>query len=116
MLRRSDEMKLENIEKLRGGDGTVTIKHLFGKEELLGKTRLVAETILPVGTSIGFHHHENEEEIYYILSGKGEVIDDDSIQNVSAGFAMLTGNGKGHSIRNTGEEPLVFLSLILLYS
>ena len=116
MLRCPNEMEIELIEKLRGGEGTVTNRHLFKKEELLAKARLAAVTTLPVGASIGFHRHEKEEEIYYIISGTGQVMDEDQAKEVSPGFAMLTGNGKGHSIKNTGDEPLVFLAVILLYS
>jgi mannose-6-phosphate isomerase-like protein (cupin superfamily) len=116
MLRRPDEMEIDSAEKLRGGEGIVSNRHLFKKEELLAKTRLVAVTTLPVGASIGFHRHVNEEEIYYIISGKGQVIDEDQTKEVSPGYAMLTGNGKGHSIINTGDQPLVFLAVILLYN
>ena len=116
MLRSPEEMEIESAEKLRGGEGIVCNRHLFKKEELLAKARLVAVTTLPVGASIGFHRHESEEEVYYIISGKGQVIDEDQTKEVSPGYAMLTGNGRGHSIMNTGNEPLVFLAVILLYS
>jgi mannose-6-phosphate isomerase-like protein (cupin superfamily) len=116
LLRYPNEMEIELAEKLRGGSGTVNNRHLFKKEELIAKSRLVAVTTLPVSSSIGFHRHEKEEEIYYIISGKGEVIDEDQIKEIYPGCAMLTGNGKGHSIVNTGNEPLVFLAIILLYS
>ncbi|HBF39706.1 MAG TPA: cupin [Firmicutes bacterium] len=116
MLRHPDEMEIELAEKLRGGNGIVNNRHLFKKEELLAKARLVAVTTLPSGASIGFHRHEKEEEIYYIISGKGQVVDEDQTKEVYPGCAMLTGNGRGHSIINTGDEPLVFLAVILLFS
>ena len=115
MVRYPDEMETELAEKLRNGKGIVNNRHLFNKEELMGKARLAAITTLHAGASIGFHRHENEEEIYYIISGKGQAVDEDQIREVYPGCAMLTGNGRGHSIANTGEEPLVFLAIILLY-
>lgn len=115
MLRSPKELQLEQAENLRDGQGVITMKHLFKREELTGKARLVAETIVPPGASIGFHRHTHEEEIYFILSGKGQVIDEDEVKEVGPGYAMLTGGGNGHSIINTGTEPLVFLAVILLF-
>jgi len=102
-------------EKMRGGSGSVEIVHIFKKDELMGKARLFARIILKKDCSIGFHTHDNEEEIYYIISGKGIVDDDGSSYEVTAGDAILTGNGAGHSIGNEQDEPLEVLAVILLY-
>ncbi|HOL09564.1 MAG TPA: cupin domain-containing protein [Bacillota bacterium] len=115
MLRKELEMLVENREKMRGGDGIIKIKNLFKAEELCGKTRLVAEITVPVGGSIGYHTHDNEEEIYYFISGNGEVDDNGVRKQVSAGDAMLTGEGKGHAVYNTGNTPLILMAIILLY-
>ncbi|HOJ76747.1 MAG TPA: cupin domain-containing protein, partial [Bacillota bacterium] len=115
MLRKELEMLVENREKMRGGDGIIKIKNLFKAEELRGKTRLIAEVTIPVGGSIGYHIHENEEEIYYFISGNGEVDDNGVRKQVSAGDAMLTGEGKGHAVYNTGNTPLILMAIILLY-
>jgi mannose-6-phosphate isomerase-like protein (cupin superfamily) len=115
-LRDSNEMEMEFSERLRDGIGTIQMKHLFKKTELNGKARLLAEFTIPAGASIGFHCHDNEEEIYYFLSGKGNVMDHDQLKEVGPGCALLTGGGKGHAVTNTGTEPLVFLAVILLYN
>ena len=115
MYRNSREMAVDLRENMRGGQGTVAIKHLFKQEELTGKARLVAEITIPAGGSIGFHQHDQEEEIYYIISGQGKVVDQDVAQIVGPGDAVLTGGGKGHSVENTGTGPLVMMAVILLY-
>ncbi len=116
MIRVSNEMSVELRENMRGGTGTVQIKHLFKQDELTGKARLAAEITIPAGGSIGFHHHDREEEIYYIISGKGKVVDQDVTKEVAPGDAILTGGGKGHAVENTGSEPLVMMAVILLFS
>ena len=108
-------MEFELREGMRGGAGTIRIKHLFKQGELTGKARLFAEITIPAGGSIGYHFHEQEEEIFYILSGRGRVKDDDSVNEINPGDSLLTGGGKGHSIENTGSEPLVLMAVILLY-
>ena len=116
MLKTPQEMATEIREKMRGGDGNIVIKNLFQPEELKGKVRLTAEITIPAGGSIGFHRHEQEEEIFYFISGRGSVDDNGVSKEVGPGYAMLTGNGNGHSVRNVGSEPLVLLAVILLYS
>ncbi len=115
MIRNTKQMKEDVREKMRGGNGAVTITHLFTKDELKSNTRLCAKLTIPSGASIGFHNHENEEEIFYILSGRGKVDDDGRICEVSPGDAILTGNGAGHSIECISEEPLEVMAVIGCY-
>jgi mannose-6-phosphate isomerase-like protein (cupin superfamily) len=113
MVRRLADMEKQVREKMRGGTGSVEILHIFHPEELAGKTRLFARLRLLPGSSIGYHVHEGEEEIFYILSGSGCVVEQGVTSPVGPGDAVLTGAG-GHSIENKGEVPLELLAAILL--
>ena len=116
MVRKSSEMEREVRERMRDGQGSVEILHAFKKEELKGGARLVARLRLDKGCSIGHHSHDNEEEVFYILQGQGVVSEDGKETPVSPGDAVLTGGGSGHSIRNDGDAPLLFMAIILLYA
>lgn len=115
MIKNADEMISEIKQQLRGGIGSVELKHIFKQEELTGKARLVARVTLNSGCSIGWHEHVNEEEIYYIIEGKGLVNDNGTEREVVTGDAVLTGGGASHSIENRWDEPLVLMAVILLY-
>ncbi|MCX7923398.1 MAG: cupin domain-containing protein [Clostridia bacterium] len=115
MIRRADEMVKEIREQMRGGKGTVELTHVFKQEELKGKSRLCAKIVLNPGCSIGMHEHVNEEEIYYIIKGKGLVQESETRYEVSTGDAILTGDGASHAIENIGDEPLEIMAVILLY-
>ena len=115
MIRRKGDMEKEVRERMRDGTGTVEILHVFRQEELHGKVRLFARLRLVKGSSIGYHLHDGEEEIFYILSGSGRVTEGDTVTTVGPGDAVLTGGGGGHSIENLGQEPLELLAAILLY-
>ena len=112
MIRNKKEMKKDVREKMRGGNGVVTITHLFTKDELKSNTRLCAKLTVPPGANIGFHEHIDEEEVFYIISGRGKVDDNGQIREVGAGDAILTGNGAGHSIECISEEPLEIMAMI----
>jgi mannose-6-phosphate isomerase-like protein (cupin superfamily) len=115
MIKRYKEMEKEVREKMRNGKGEVEILHIFKKEELKGKVRLFARIKLASGCSIGYHTHENEEEIFYIIKGQGLAWVDDKEEEVFTGDAILTKSGSGHTIENKSDEPLEILAVILLY-
>jgi mannose-6-phosphate isomerase-like protein (cupin superfamily) len=116
MIKTPEQMTREIKAQMRGGTGEVEILHLFNREELTGKSRMVAQVTIHQGCSIGFHEHGQEEEIYYILKGEGVFNENGQETIVSPGMATLTGNGAGHSIRNDQAEPLVLLAIILLFA
>ncbi len=115
MLKCSSEMTSETREKMRGGDGNVTLKNIFNADEIKGKCRLFSQITLDPGCSIGTHEHDQEEEFYYILSGTGTVDDNGIIKSAGPGDAIKTGGGEFHSIKNNGNVPLVFLAVIILF-
>ncbi len=108
-------MTKEIREKMRAGNGSVHLQDIFNVDELKGKCRLFSQITLESGCSIGSHQHDQEEEIYYILSGTGIVDDNGQVKNIGPGDAVKTGGGEYHSITNTGDEPLVFMAVILLF-
>ncbi|HHV63460.1 MAG TPA: cupin domain-containing protein [Firmicutes bacterium] len=116
MIREATDMAREIRERMRDGKGSVEITHIFKQEELKGKARLVARITIPPGASIGFHEHDKEEEIYYIISGKGLVNDNGTTRTVGPGDAILTGGGAGHAIENAGDDPLEMMAVILLFA
>ncbi|MDR3249068.1 MAG: cupin domain-containing protein [Treponema sp.] len=114
MLNQRSAMKSESKEKMRDGEGTTRFTYLVDTEKEKN-IRMLSEVTLPPGASIGYHDHVNETEYYLILSGTGEVNDDGTVKPVKPGDAMITGNGASHSIKNTGNLPLVFHAIIVTW-
>lgn len=115
MIKRAEEMICEIKEQMRGGKGSVELTHIFRQEEFNGKARLCAKITINPGCSIGLHEHIGEEEIYYVIRGKGIANDNGDVREVFAGDAMLTGGGASHSIENNGNDTLELVAVILLY-
>ena len=117
MIRKQSDYRIDERPEMRGGNGTVRIGRLFESgTELKSPTRLCAKLYLEPGVSIGFHRHENEEEIFVIVKGQGEIDDNGTLKQVAAGDSILTGNGAGHAVRNTGSETLEILAVIIKYA
>lgn len=115
MIKYKNEMKTEERPNMRGGNGTVIITHAFEKEEVNGPMRLCATLTLEPGASIGEHVHENEDEIFYIVSGTAKVSDNGEEKVLYSGDSLITGNGGRHSIENIGIDTLVVFATIVTY-
>src|SRR3954464_1957534 len=63
---------------------------------------------LKPGSGIG-HHEQKEDEIYYVLSGRGIMTIDGKSFEVDPGTAVLTRPGSSHGLKQTGEEDLVIM-------
>jgi mannose-6-phosphate isomerase-like protein (cupin superfamily) len=112
MVKSATVMEREVRERMRGGAGSVEIRHVFRREELGGGARLFARLSLPPGASIGHHVHVGEAEVFYILAGRGMVTEDGVATAVGPGDAVLTGGGGGHALENRGTEPLELMAII----
>lgn len=60
------------------------------------------------GSGVGYHE-QAEDEIYYVLSGKGEMTLDGKKVEVTPGTAVLTRTGSSHGLRQVGSEDLTIL-------
>ena len=63
---------------------------------------------LKPGSGIGYHE-QKEDEIYYVLSGRGTMTVDDKSFEVGPGTAVLTRPGSSHGLKQTGAEDLVIM-------
>ena len=60
------------------------------------------------GAGVG-PHEQREDEVYYVLSGKGVMTVDDTPVDMTTGTAVLTRPGSSHSLKQVGSEDLVVL-------
>ncbi len=64
-------------------------------------------TVVPPGSEIGEHTHTNDnEEIYIIITGRGQMRVDGKVFDVSAGHTVVNRPGGTHYLKNTGDEDL----------
>ena len=63
---------------------------------------------LKPGSGIGYHE-QKEDEIYYVLSGRGQMTLDGRTVDVGPGTAILTRTGSSHGLKQVGADDLVIL-------
>ena len=114
MIRRANECDIKYNEHMRGGDGTVQVTNfILGPEELENKGRLFARITLNPGCSIGYHVHETDAELFYILKGTAEYSDNGTICTVSAGDVTVCPAGTGHGVANKTDEVVELIAVIV---
>ncbi|HQN69295.1 MAG TPA: cupin domain-containing protein [Anaerolineaceae bacterium] len=113
MIKRKDTLTTIPSPALLGGEGTIYRTAFLQPEEFHGKGRLFAHMRIPPGSSIGVHVHEGEQETFFILCGSGEVLEKGEWLPIGPGDVAICPNGCQHGIRNTGNEDIEMIALIL---
>lgn len=117
MIKKDGEYRVDVRKEMRGGEGEVVIEHLWApKDELKANTRLFARLTVKPGCSIGYHIHDQEEEVFYLVQGQAEADDNGTKVVLKAGDSILTGGGAGHAIKNIGNENLVIMAVISAFN
>ncbi len=107
---------VKNLNSLEGQlidrDGNqFTVKTIIPDEET-GKCRANFVEVEPGNYAYGYHYHEANEEVFYIVSGTGVVRTLDGELPVKAGdvIGFPTGEKGAHVIKNESEnEKLVYI-------
>ena len=103
--------KLKTCTEFIAGDGTQLRELLHPDKQPLELGYSLAHATVQIGqTSV--LHSLTTSEVYYILSGTGEMYIDDEKQLVEPGDTIyIPPNGKQY-IHNSGTEPLVFICIV----
>ncbi len=86
-------------------------KKLISPEVSGCKNMIMGLVIFPPGSDPGQHQHEIEEEIVYVVSGRGETKIGDEVFPLEPGMAVFTEPGVPHGVKTLGDEPLVLISV-----
>lgn len=70
-----------------------------------GRSMEFRKRVLHVGAAIG-EHPIDHDEVYYVLSGEGEVVSDGEKKMLKAGMAAYLYKGAKVGIRQVGARPL----------
>ncbi len=103
-----DFTKLEeqHMPQFKGGEGEYIMR-----QQDDGSAKIMLGKLAP-GSTIGYHTHETNSEIIYIISGTGSVLYDDGEETVHAGQCHYCPKGHAHSLRNQSDEDLVFFATV----
>lgn len=101
-----EALKEETILNFKGGEGELVTRNFVDE-----KNKIMMSRLKP-GASSGYHVHEGNSEIVYILSGEGHFDYDGHHEECHAGTVHYCPMGHGHAMHNDGTEDLVYLAIV----
>ena len=107
MLIDFNELQEMTMPGMNNGTGTMAAK-MFNDD----KYRIIPTRIHP-GGSIGEHTQDSGDDLNYILSGTGKAVCDGQEEELKAGVMHICLQGHKHIIKNTGEDDLVMLTIVV---
>ncbi|HMN12510.1 MAG TPA: cupin domain-containing protein [Bellilinea sp.] len=113
MIKKGNTLVTNTSAASHGGTGNIDRTPLLQPDEFYNKGRLLNHMHLAAGSSVGGHAHKDEQEIYYIISGKGTYDDNGTLVDIEAGDVTVCPPGSTHGIRADKGEDLNLIALIL---
>ena len=99
------KLKIYNI----GGETIKDNETYVLKDNKTLNNLVVSSTELHGLQSTRGHRHEGQEEVYYFVSGTGEIELDDEKFEVQGGDVVLIKDGVFHRVHNTSNTKLYFV-------
>ena len=61
----------KQIQSAHDGEGLTELYEIWGKSDFLSNCDFIDRQVIPPNSTVGYHKHGNNEEIYIILEGTG---------------------------------------------
>ena len=105
-IRKDNEIEWLQFEECHEGKGTLYCKSLLDGCDST-KFAFMHRDEIKAGVSIGVHRHEDTEEIYYLVSGKGILTYDEVEYQMMPGDISLCCIGHSHGFLATEDSVLI---------
>jgi len=94
------------------GDDTILSEVIHPKNDAVHLPYSLAHASIPVGGKSLPHTLTHSDELYYFLSGQGQIFIEEEHENVKSGEIVLVPAGSQQWVENTGESELVFICIV----
>ena len=108
-IRKSRDIIPAPYGQCHDGEGTLMCKSLLDGFDSRHFCYMHSDD-MPAGVSIGLHRHEGNEEIYYLVSGKGILTYDDKTYEMKTGDISLCKSGHSHAFEAVDDCVLVVIA------
>lgn len=83
---------------------------LFLKDQMQSTGVEMSFQLLPAGTELPFFHaHKQNEEVYIVLKGKGQVQIDDQTFHVREGSVVRVAPGGNRSLKSADDSEMIYM-------
>jgi len=106
IVMRLDKTLLQPVPNYHGGQGTVRYRRALDPDVFETNWAYVDHLLIPPGASEGLHYHTGVEEIYYVMSGEGQVQVNRETEPIHPGDGVPIRFREAHSFTNNGSSDL----------
>lgn len=99
------------VDGFLGGKGIVYYRQIWGYTSFKTNWLFVNHYVVTPGATIGYHRHDDAEEVYYVLKGRGRMTIDGvtiDVREGDTGSCILNGS---HGFWNNSNEEVELLSI-----
>lgn len=108
-ISRNQGAKRKIQQNCHDGTGSILFREVFSKADFKSSLEHVHETVVEPHSTIGYHLHSGNEEIYYILEGEGVMTVNNEVIKIVAGDAIITHSGDWHGLVNESNAKIKLL-------
>lgn len=105
------KLNLQDIHTEANHSGTTFLKRLIKTDENKGKIATYNYAWLEKGKQFETHSHPDGEEFFLFIESNGEMLVGENWSPVQKGDFVSVPIGANHSVKNTGDKDLVFITL-----
>ena len=92
-----------------GGVGKIDLYEIWDGSDFESKIEFFDRVVVPPKSTIGFHQHGDNEEMYIILKGEGLMKIEEENVIVRGGDMILNPKGGKHGLSNNSESDIDIL-------
>lgn len=96
-------------EGSHGGVGKVELYEIWSQADFKSNMDFFDRVVVPPNSTIGYHQHGENEEMYIILEGEGTMTIDDKTVVIRKGDMILNPKGGKHGLRNNSGSNIDIL-------
>lgn len=101
--------KREVQRNCHDGIGSILFREVFNNADFKSNLEHLHETIVEPHSTIGYHLHSGNEEIYYFLEGEGVMTVNNQVIKVNPGDAVIAHGGDSHGLVNNSDVRIKIL-------
>lgn len=101
-----NEITREILLNFKGGEGELHTRNFIDD-----KCKIMMSSLAP-GASSGYHKHEGNCEIVYIINGDGYFCYDGVNEPFTKGDVHYCPMGHSHSMHNNSEDDIIYLAIV----
>lgn len=108
-IKKNSDMPYGELPNCHDGIGTLLCKSMLEGYDS-DKFPFMHHDIIPKGVSIGVHLHEDDDEIYYMIRGKGILTFEGAEYEMAPGDISMVKIGQSHGFLATEDTEMIVVA------